>query len=203
MVAAGAPVVSTTDGRRSPGSWAGHAALGLTAVAIFALLHLTNGRLEVGGGEGWDGGDYGRMLRQGWVAGSIHTKLRPLIVWANAPAFALTHHTVQAFDVMNFGYTLVLGVMLSLFLERYGAGTATRVIGVACLAMTNSFRLFAFYPVTPDLGACAVMAVALWLLITGPRWAAALACLAAVMAREYAPILLFFGVHRDLRLRTR
>ena len=65
--------------RLSASDLKGHAALGLAALLIFVVLHLTTGRLEVGSGAGWDGMDYSRMLRDGWSSGTVHTRLRPLI----------------------------------------------------------------------------------------------------------------------------
>lgn len=185
--------------RLSASDLKGHAALGLAALLIFVVLHLTTGRLEVGSGAGWDGMDYSRMLRDGWSSGTVHTKLRPLIVWLNAPLYALIRQPVMTFDAMNFVYVGVLAVALSMLLRRYGASVFVRAVAIVCIALTNHFRLFTFYPVLVDLGACVVMTIALLLILDGPRWAAAVACVAAVLAREYAPILLCFGVHRDLR----
>ena len=185
--------------RLSPSDFTGHIALGLIALAVFVALNMTTGRLEVGSGAGWDGMDYSRMLRDGWSAGSVHTRLRPLIVWLNAPLYALIRQPVMTFQAMNLVYTGLLGVALSMLLRRYGATTFVRAIAIICIVLTNHFRLFAFYPVLVDLGACLVMTMALLLILDGPRWGAAVACVAAVLAREYAPILLCFGIHRDLR----
>jgi hypothetical protein len=177
----------------------GHLALGLLALLIFAGLHLTTGRLEVGGGAGWDGMDYARMLRDGWSGGTVHTRLRPLVVWLAAPLYALIRQPVMTFDAMNVVYTGLYAILLSMLLARYGASRSIRAVAVVCIVLTNHFRLFAFYPMLVDLGACLLMTLALLLILNGPRWAAAATCVAAVLAREYAPIVVLFGVHRDVR----
>jgi hypothetical protein len=170
------------------GAW-GHLGLGLAAVLLFLVFHLTAGRLEVGGGAGWDGLWYARMLDAGWATGTVNTRLRPFIVWANTPAFVMTQDPVIAFDLMNFVYAGLLAIVLSMFLARYGAGFGMRLLAVICIALSNNYRLFAFYPVLIDLGAGVLIALALYLILTGPRWAA-------------AAILILFGVHRDVRTRT-
>jgi hypothetical protein len=185
--------------RRSDFGVTGHVALALVALLIFAALHLTTGRLTVGNGEGWDGTDYARMLSDGWFAGTVHTRLRPLIVWINTPLYWWVGNAVTTFDAMNFVYTGLLAFVLSMLLRRYGATTATRAVVIVCLVLTNHFRLFTFYPVLVDLGACVVMTAALLLILDGPRWAASVACVGAVLAREYAPVVMLFGAHRDLR----
>jgi hypothetical protein len=177
----------------------GHIALGVVAMLIFIGLHVTTGRLEVGSGAGWDGMDYARMLRDGWSSGSVHTRLRPLVVWLAAPLYALVRQPVMTFDAMNVVYTGLFAVTLSMLLMRYGASRFVRLVTIVCIVLTNHFRLFAFYPVLVDLGACLVMTLALLLILDGPRWAAAAACIAAVLAREYAPIVVCFGIHRDIR----
>lgn len=179
-----------------------HLLLALLAVAIFAIMHLTAGRIEVRNGEGWDGIDYTVMLRDGWIKGSVYSRLRPLVVWMNQPALAVTGDAVRAFDAMNFVYAGAFALLLSLLMERYGASRSHRAVAILCLGLSNGFRLPAYYPVLIDLGACAIMTLALWTIVTGRRWAAAVTCVAAVLAREYAPVVLFFGVHRDLRNRV-
>ena len=196
-------VAADADAQRpSDPDLTGHLALGLLALLIFAGLHLTTGRLEVGSGAGWDGMDYARMLRDGWSGGTVHTKLRPLIVWLAAPLYALIRQPVMTFDAMNVLYTGLYAIALSMLLARYGASRSVRAVAVVCIVLTNHFRLFAFYPMLVDLGACLVMTLALLLILDGRRWAAAVACVAAVLAREYAPIVVLFGVHRDVRRRV-
>ena len=177
----------------------GHLVLGGAAVAIFLALQMTTGLIEIGGGTGWDGADYGQMMRAGWSGGTVHTRLRPLVIWLNAPLYALLDEPVHTFAIMNVVYTGLFALVLSMLLQRYGATLAVRAVAVVCIVLTNHFRLFAFYPVLVDLGACLALTVALLLILEGPRWAAAVACIAAVLAREYAVVVLCFGMHRDLR----
>jgi hypothetical protein len=194
-------VVTADAGLQRPPTrrFAGHIALGFVALLLFFALHLTTGRLEEGNGEGWDGTDYARMLRLGWASGTIITQYRPLIVWANGPAYAVTGNAVQAFDAMNYVYVFAVALLLSMLLDRYGAPFSVRAVAIVCICLSIPFRLFAFYPVLIDLGACAVITVAIWLILSGRRWAVAAACVAAALAREFGPAVILFGVHRDLR----
>ena len=178
---------------------AGHLALALVLVLLFTLVHAVIGHIDVRSGEGYDGADYAAMLKNGWVAGSVFSRLRPLVVWLNQPAFALTGNVVRAFDIMNVVYVGVLGLLLSVLMERYGAPWSARAIAIACVGLSNGLRLPAYYPVLIDLGACVFITLAILLIVSGPRWAAAVACVAAVLAREFAPAVIMFGVHRDLR----
>lgn len=180
----------------------GHVALALLAVALYATMHGIVGRIPVNDGEGWDGIDYAYMMRFGWATGSVFSRLRPLVVWMNQPAFALTGNPTAAFDLMNYVYAGAFALLLSLLMHRYGASGLARAVAILCLGLSNALRLPVFYPVLIDLGACVFMALAIWLILTGPRWAAAAGCVAAVLAREFAPVVIFFGVHRDLRLRV-
>ena len=179
-----------------------HLLLALLAVAIFAIMHVTAGRIEVRNGEGWDGSDYAVMLREGWIKGSVYSRLRPLVIWMNQPALGITGDAVRAFDAMNFVYAGAFALLLSLLMEQYGASPMHRAVAIVCLGLSNGFRLPAYYPVLIDLGACAVITLALWAMVSGRRWVAAMACVAAVLAREYAPVVLFFGAHRDWRKRV-
>ena len=180
-------------------SWPGHVALAAVAVALFGVLHLTGGHLEVGGGEGWDGADYARMLREGWSQGTVITQYRPLVVWANQPAFLLFGNAVAAFDVMNYVYVFALALLLLRLLEHYGASFWLRAVALVCISLSTAFRFFAFDPVAIDLGAAVAMTAAIWCIVTGRRVPAAVACVAAALSREYAPAVVLFGVHRDLR----
>jgi hypothetical protein len=175
----------------------------LLAVLLFFVLHRTAGRMPIGGGEGYDGHDYAEMLRSGWIKGSAITRLRPLVVWMNQPALALTGDAVRAFDVMNYVYAGAFAFLLSLMMEQYGASRFARAVAILCLGLSNASKLPAYYPVLIDLGAFTIMTFALWTMLAGRRWVIALACVAAVLAREFAPVVIFFGVHRDLRLRRR
>ena len=176
--------------------------MAIVAVAMFGALHLWIGRIPVADGEGYDGADYASMLRGGWEQGGPNTALRPLIVWLAQPAYALTGNVVLAFDISNYVYVGLLAFLLSRLMERYGASTLTRAVAIACVSLSNAFQLGAYYPVAIDLGGHAIMTLALWHIIAGPRWAAAAASVAAVLSREYAPAVMLLGVMRDLRLRV-
>jgi hypothetical protein len=161
------------DAQRLPASGrSGHLALGGAAMVVFLALHLITGRIDVGNGSGWDVLDYATMLRDGWSGGSAHTQLRPLIVWLNAPLYAVLQRPVETFDVMNVIYAGGIATALSMLLQRYGATMMVRAVAILCITLTNHFRLFVFYPVLVDLGACLAMTIALLLILDGPRWAA-------------------------------
>jgi hypothetical protein len=179
-----------------------HLALAIVAVVIYGALHVPLGRIPVEDGVGWDGHDYAVMLQDGWESGGPNTQLRPLIVWLAQPAYIATGHVAQAFDVTNYFYTGLLAFLFSRLMEWYGASTLARIIAIVCITASNAFRLPAYYPVLIDLGAHAMMTLAIWHIIAGPRWAAALASIAAMLSREYAPVVLVFGVIRDLRRRV-
>lgn len=177
-----------------------HVALALAAVVIFGALHVPLGRMPVNDGQGWDGIDYAAMLENGWAAGGPNTQLRPLIIWLAQPAYAVTGSVAQAFDVTNYVYIGLLVFLCSMLLEWYGASTLVRGVAIACVSLSNAFRLAAYYPVIIDLGAHAMMTLAIWHIIAGPRWAAGAASVAAMLSREYAPAVVLFGVIRDRRL---
>jgi hypothetical protein len=63
-------------------------------------------------------------------------------------------------------------------------------------------KFAAYYPMLIDPGAHAVIVLATYLIVTGRRVPAAVACVAAVLAREFAIGVLAFGIARDLRLRA-
>jgi hypothetical protein len=179
-----------------------HLIMAIVAMVIYGALHIPLGRIPVADGQGWDGTDYAAMLQDGWAEGGPNTALRPLIVWLAQPAYAITGHIAQAFDVTNYVYTGLLAFLFSRLMEWYGASTIVRTIAIVCISASNAYRLPAYYPVLIDLGAHAMMALALWHIIAGPRWAAAVASVAAMLSREYAPVVIIFGVIRDLRLRV-
>lgn len=188
--------------RRAAATLVSHLMLAAVVMVIFAALHARVGLIPVGDGEGWDGAEYSRMLRGGWERGGANTALRPMIVWLAQPAYSMTVNVVQAFDFTNYVYVGLLVFLFSRFMERYGASMLTRAVAILCIGVSNAFPLAAYYPVTIDLGAHAIMTLALWLIVAGPRWAAAAATVAAVLSREYAPALMLFGAIRDVRMRV-
>ena len=179
-----------------------HLTMAIVAMVIFGALHIPLGRIPVANGAGWDGIDYVAMLQNGWEAGGPNTQLRPLVVWLTQPAYAVFGSPAQAFDVTNYLFTGLLAFLFSLLMEWYGAAPLARWIAIVCISVSNAYRLPAYYPVLIDLGGHAMMALAIWHIIAGPRWAAGLASIAAVLSREYAPVVLIFGAWRDRRLRV-
>ena len=179
-----------------------HLTMVIVAMVVYGALHIPLGRIPVADGQGWDGSDYGAMLEGGWARGGPNTALRPLIVWLVQPAYVLTGHVAQAFDITNYVFTGLLALLFSRLMEWYGASTMARTVAIICISASNAFRLPAYYPVLIDLGAHAMMTLALWYVIAGPRWAAAVASIAAMLSREYAPVVVIFGVIRDVRRRV-
>lgn len=174
--------------------------MAIAAMVIYGALHIPLGRIPVNDGQGWDGLDYAAMLEGGWKRGAVNTQLRPLIVWLAQPAYIVTGSPAAAFDVTNYVYAGLFALLLSLLMERYGAPFYASALVIVCISLSNALRLPAYYPVLIDLGAHAIMTLAIWTVISGPRWAATVACIAAVLSREYAPVVLAFGAIRDHRL---
>ena len=179
-----------------------HLTMAIVAMVIYGALHIPLGRIPVANGAGWDGIDYVAMLEKGWAAGGPNTQLRPLVVWLARPAYAVTGSPAQAFDVTNYVFTGLLAFLFSQLMDWYGASSLARWVAILCISTSNAYRLPAYYPVLIDLGGHAVMALAIWFIIAGPRWAAGAASIAAVLSREYAPAVLIFGAWRDRRLQV-
>jgi hypothetical protein len=157
-----------------------HLTMALVAMVIYGALHIPLGRIPVANGAGCDGIDYVAMLEKGWKAGRPNTQLRPLIVWLARPAYLVTGSAAQAFDVANDVFTGLLAFLFSLLMEWYGASSLARWVALVCISASNAYRLPAYYPVLIDLGGHAMMALAVWHIIAGPRWAAGAASIAAV-----------------------
>jgi len=102
--------------------------------------------------------------------------------------------------VMNFVYAAALYFFLCLILDFYevaGIYKAYFVISVALCIATS--KMFAFYPTLVDLGALAVLSASTYIVLRHGGWAACLAALLAVGAREFGVALAFFGFHREIR----
>ena len=176
-----------------------NACLAFTAVLLLFFMEQVTGRIAVNEGKGWDGVDYSNMLN-GWDHGTVNTALRPLIVLANRPAYRLIGDPVAAFRAMNYVYIGVLCFAVCLLFDRYSSDTATKVLLILNLFVTIALAKYvAFYPVLIDAGAYAVVMLAIYFMVRGPRPAAAVAVVAAVLAREFAIATIAFGVVRDLR----
>ena len=165
-------------------------------------MERVTGRIPINEGRGWDGVDYSNMLN-GWDHGTVNTGLRPLIVYLNRPAYRLVRDPVGAFRAMNFVYIGVLCFTVCLLFDRYSKDTAAKVLLVLNLFVSIAIAKYvAFYPVLIDAGAFAVLMLAIYFIVAGPRMAAAVVVLAAVMAREFAIAAIAFGVVRDVRRRV-
>ena len=179
-----------------------NAALAVVAVLLLALMDRVTGRVPANEGRGWDGVEYSNMLN-GWDHGSVNTALRPLIVRLNRPIYRLLKEPVAAFRAMNFVYIGVLCFAVCLLVDRYSNDAAAKSLLVlnlfASIAVT---KYVAFYPVLIDAGAIAVVTLAIYFMVAGPRPVAAIAVVAAVLAREFAIATVAFGVVRDLRRRV-
>lgn len=193
-----------TPARRGIHSWRITLGLALLAPLLLAIVAVPTGRINVGDGQGWDGADYAQMVDAGWRKGAANTALRPFVVALTRPAYlALGRDPVLAFRVMNYVYVTVLALALVLLASRIGADTGASLLLVTNLGLCIATAKFiAFYPVLIDAGAYAVVALAVLAIVSGRRVPAALACVAAVLSREFAVAVVVFGVHRDLRLRV-
>jgi hypothetical protein len=179
-----------------------NACLAFTAVLLLFFMEQVTGRIAVNEGKGWDGVDYSNMLN-GWDHGTVNTALRPLIVLANRPVYRVLGAPVAAFRAMNYVYIGVLCLVVCLLFDRYSSDTAAKVLLVLNLFVSIALAKYvAFYPVLIDAGAYAVVMLAIYFMVTGPRAAAAVAVVAAVLAREFAIATIAFGVVRDLRRRV-
>jgi hypothetical protein len=179
-----------------------NALLVVVAVLLLVLMERVTGRIAVNEGRGWDGVDYSNMLN-GWDHGSVNTALRPFIVRINRPAYRILKEPVSAFRAMNVVYIGLLCLGVCLLFDRYSNDTTAKSLLVlnlfASIAVT---KYVAFYPVLIDAGAIAVVTLAIYFMVAGPRPAAAVAVVAAVLAREFAIATVAFGVVRDLRRRV-
>jgi hypothetical protein len=179
-----------------------NASLVCTAVLLLVFMEQVTGRIAINEGKGWDGVDYSNMLN-GWDHGTVNTALRPLVVLANRPAYRLLGDPVAAFRAMNYVYIGVLCFAVCLLFDRYSSDTGAKVLLVLNLFVSIAIvKYVAFYPVLIDAGAYAVVMLAIYFMVTGPRAAAAVALVASVLAREFAIATIAFGVVRDLRRRV-
>ena len=177
-----------------------NAALVAAALLLFAGVSMLTGRLTENDGFGWDGEIYGRMLSRGWDQGIPQTAVRPLVLVLNWPAYYLTGDALAAFVWMNYFYLAVLCVALCVLFARYNHRVSDRTLFLGNLFLTIAVAKYvAFYPALIDAGALAMMTVAICLLLY-ERWRlAAVACVAAVLAREFGMAVVAFGVVRAWR----
>jgi len=176
---------------------------GLLAAVLFATLMERGGQIAYNDGMGWDGAYYAAMTREGLTAGTANTALRPLVPFLNRPAYALLGNEVAAFQLMNVLYAALFAAGLVMMLDAYGARPAARLVFVATAAVSiATAQMMAFYPVLIDLGAYAAITFALVLALRGPGAAAGIACVLAVLSREFGIAVVAFGLVRGVRQRA-
>jgi hypothetical protein len=167
---------------------------------LFATLNAQSGRVEANDGLGWDGRQYAHMVTARITDGTVATQTRPLLPFLTRLPYYAGLDIIPSFQVMNFVYAAALYFFLCLIFDFYEVATIYKayfVVSVALCIATS--KMFAFYPTLVDLGALAVLSASTYIVLTQGGWAACLAALLAVTAREFAVALAFFGFHREVR----
>jgi hypothetical protein len=91
-----------------------------------------------------------------------------------------------------------------LLFDHYSSDAAAKVLLIANVLLSiATLKYVAYYPVLIDAGAYAIITGAVYLILSGRRIPAALACVAGVLSREFTVAVIAFGIVRDLRLRVR
>ena len=169
--------------------------------AIFAYLALAHDVIAVRGGLGFDGADYARML-VALGGGSAATRIRPMVVLANRPAYLITKSAVFSFALMNHFYAFMLWYQLCQLYKRIDPRPLGRLLLVVTLSLcVATSKMFAYYPVLVDLGAYAFITWAVQRVLRGPGIVTAIAVAAAMLSREFGVAVVLFGIHRFWRLR--
>ena len=173
------------------------------AVVLLLLLSGASGQIRVNHGYGYDGADYVEMLNDGLAAGTPSTRLRPVVVLIATAADRLVfHEPIAAFRAVNLLFTALLALLLADLARRFGgsrAATAVLVVNLGlCIATA---KMFSFYPTLVDLGAYVFMTAGVWAIVTGHRALIVVFGALAVLSREFAAVLVLFGIVRELRLR--
>ena len=128
-------------------------AVAFLGAAIFAYISATNDVIAVRAGLGFDGVNYAQMLNS-LAAGSAATRLRPLVVWLNAPVYFITKSALFSFGFMNHVYAAVLWYNVCALYRRFDPRPIGRLLIVVSLALcVSTSAMFAYYPVHVDLGA--------------------------------------------------
>jgi hypothetical protein len=176
-------------------------AVALVGAAIFGYIAASIDVIEVRGGLGFDGLKYAQMMDSA-AAGTAATRLRPLIVWLNAPMYLMTRSALFSFAFMNHVYAGLLWYCVCVLYRRFDPRPIGRLLIVVSLSLcVATSSMFAYYPVLIDLGAYAVIAWAFVCVLRGPGGVTAVAVAAAMLSREFGVCVLLFGIHRFLRLR--
>ena len=177
-----------------------HIGLAAAGVLIFLMLVLTSGRIIAGGGLGWDGRGYARIMAEGLEQGSEITRTRPLLPLLTRIPHALGLDVIPSFQVMNAVYAFTLYLFCSLILEAYGASMPVRalIIGNLALSIATS-RMFAFYPVQIDLGVLALVTAGFYFVMTDRHALAGAIAIVAMASREFGLVIVLCGLHRAFR----
>ncbi|MEQ1575473.1 MAG: hypothetical protein ABL993_14635 [Vicinamibacterales bacterium] len=178
--------------------------LAVLAPVLLGVAAVITGRIEVGGGAGWDGRLYVSLL-QGRLDEATHNILmRPAVILLNLPAYVALGNPIAAFAAMNYVYAFALAFAVCALYDRYCTDpTGKRWLVVNLFLCISVARMFAFYPTLIDLGACAVLTLATLAVLRGPRWLQLIACSAAVLTREFGIGLPIFGFIREVRMTRR
>jgi hypothetical protein len=164
------------------------------------MLVLTSGRIVAGGGLGWDGRGYARMMAEGLDQGSEQTGTRPLLPLVTRLPHALGLDVIPSFQVMNAVYAFVLYLFCALILDAYGASTPVKAVLIGNLALCiATSKMFAFYPVQIDLGVLALVTAGFYFVMTDRHAPAAVVAILAMASREFGVVIVICGVHRALR----
>ena len=166
------------------------------------MLVLTSDRIVAGGGLGWDGRGYARMMTEGLDQGSEQTGTRPLLPLLTRIPHALGLDVIPSFQVMNAVYAFTLYLFCSLILDAYGASVPVRALVVGNLALSiATSRMFAFYPVQIDLGVLALVTAGFYFVMTDRHMLAGAVAMVAMASREFGLVVVLCGLHRAFRQR--
>lgn len=173
--------------------------LSLGSVMLFRLISLSSGLIG-NQGLGYDGLFYAKMMTEGLNAGTANTQLRPFLILLTRICYYFSHDVVNSFVVMNYIYAFSLSFSLCCILEYYTTKLYAKAFYIfsifSCIATT---KMFAFYPALIDLGAYALISITLYLILINQKRLAGIACLLAVLSREFSIVLVFFAICRDIR----
>ena len=164
------------------------------------MLVLTSGRIVAGGGLGWDGRGYARIMSEGLDQGSEMTRTRPLLPLLTRIPHAFGLDVIPSFQLMNAVYAFTLYLFCSLILGAYGASLPVRALVVGNLALCiATSRMFAFYPVQIDLGVLALVTAGFYFVMTDRHALGGAVAIVAMASREFGLVLVLCGLHRAFR----
>jgi hypothetical protein len=193
-------VASRSADARSPARLVPHMTLAAMGLLIFLALMMTSGRVDAGGGLGWDGQGYASLMTDGLDQGSVITRSRPLMPLLTRIPHHLGLDVIPSFQLMNVIYAFTLYLFIALILDRAGAGMRDKAVVIGNLALCiSTSKLYAYYPVLIDLGALALITAAFYFVMTDRHWLGGMLSVLAMPAREFGVVLLFCAVHRAFR----